>query len=223
MNSHHIVVVILCALYSNFSNAATWAEMGDAGDMPNSAQIISGVGDLTEISGFISSDPFHHVDMFQIYISNHTTFWATSNKSNFLFDGPQLFLFDSDGYGIYASGLTSGSTLTAGSPIGPKYSGIYYLAISPFNIDAQGLNSFGTESLIFTDSTNDLVVGPDGNGGSSPITGWGGTYSGNTTDYTITLNGASFISSVPLPPALWFFISGLLGLIGIARKKRATS
>ena len=30
-------------------------------------------------------------------------------------------------------------------------------------------------------------------------------------------------AQIPIPPAIWLFGSGLLGLIGIARKKRVTS
>ena len=29
------------------------------------------------------------------------------------------------------------------------------------------------------------------------------------------------ISTVPVPPAIWLFISGLLGLVGISRRKKA--
>lgn len=48
---------------------------------------------------------------------------------------------------------------------------------------------------------------------------------GVTDDY-YTDNGGSFtidiyqIRAIPLPPALWLFGSGLLGLVGISRKKR---
>jgi hypothetical protein len=31
----------------------------------------------------------------------------------------------------------------------------------------------------------------------------------------------TFTNAVPIPPALWLFGSGLLGLIGIARRKKA--
>ena len=37
---------------------------------------------------------------------------------------------------------------------------------------------------------------------------------------TFGIDGVS-LSPVPLPPALWLFGSGLLGLIGIARRRKA--
>jgi hypothetical protein len=40
-----------------------------------------------------------------------------------------------------------------------------------------------------------------------------------TVDYSILLTGTA--STVPIPPAIWLFGSGLLGLIGIARHKEA--
>jgi len=41
---------------------------------------------------------------------------------------------------------------------------------------------------------------------------------------TFALNGNGFLmpSNVPVPPAVWLFGSGLLGLIGIARRKKST-
>ena len=37
---------------------------------------------------------------------------------------------------------------------------------------------------------------------------------------TIDVVRLSVVSAVPVPPALWLFGSGLLGLIGIARRKK---
>ena len=38
---------------------------------------------------------------------------------------------------------------------------------------------------------------------------------------TLTFTSSAIPAAVPLPPALWVFGSGLLGLIGVARKKAA--
>ena len=46
-------------------------------------------------------------------------------------------------------------------------------------------------------------------------------------EYTLNLNGPNSydgtfeVSSVPVPAAVWLFGSGLLGLIGVARRKKA--
>jgi hypothetical protein len=41
-------------------------------------------------------------------------------------------------------------------------------------------------------------------------------------DKSYALNGLGFLmpAAVPIPPSVWLFGSGLLGLIGIARRKK---
>jgi hypothetical protein len=50
------------------------------------------------------------------------------------------------------------------------------------------------------------------------------TLAGNSYlgDKSYALNGRGFLmpAAVPIPPAVWLFGSGLLGLIGVARRKR---
>ena len=41
---------------------------------------------------------------------------------------------------------------------------------------------------------------------------------GGTWDYSLTFN-VEEVSSVPIPSAVWLFGSGLIGLIGLARRK----
>ena len=42
-----------------------------------------------------------------------------------------------------------------------------------------------------------------------------------STDSTATISNLALTQVVPIPPAVWLFGSGLLGLIGIARRKKA--
>ena len=51
--------------------------------------------------------------------------------------------------------------------------------------------------------------------GAFHVNGLGST----TLSYTLHLEGT--VSNIPLPPAVWLFGSGLLGLIGISRRKKA--
>ena len=61
----------------------------------------------------------------------------------------------------------------------------------------------------------------DGNGdgvpgypmASGPFPGWNATFGGTVT--------VTSVSAVPVPAAVWLFGSGLLGLVGVARRKRA--
>jgi hypothetical protein len=45
----------------------------------------------------------------------------------------------------------------------------------------------------------------------------GGPFNGVTGNWTIT----GVVSAVPVPAAAWLFGSGLLGLVGVARRRRA--
>lgn len=48
------------------------------------------------------------------------------------------------------------------------------------------------------------------------------TFIGTAFDANQVSMGFNYsISAIPLPPALWLFGSGLLGLVGIARRKKA--
>ena len=96
--------------------------------------------------------------------------------------------------------------------------GLYHIAISPWNIDPFGpKDEFGFDERIWLQGSSL----PDGPAALLPVSGWGGSYSAVSSGYTINLTGAEFISAVPIPPALWLFGSGLMGLVGIARKKQS--
>jgi filamentous hemagglutinin family protein len=173
---------------------------GDAGQLLGTAQVL-GTGSavpLESISGnlFSSAD----VDLFQIYLAGERTFSATTVDGTDI--DTQLFLFDSDGFGVYANDDQSGcdcfqSTLPAGDGLTPIAPGIYYLAVSSYDSDP---SSVGGE--IFPDDF-ESVVGATGDGGESPLGGWNDEGFG-TGSYTINLTGAeatvsTFTEPVPEP------------------------
>jgi hypothetical protein len=193
------------------SNAlGAWTEIGDAGDLPGTAQIVAGTGPLTSISGTISQD----ADMYQIYISDALGFSAEVVTSDF---DSQLFLFDASGMGVYANddngAILVPSLLPAGHPSGPASAGIYYLAISAFDYDA---SSSGGE--IFPDDWTE-VVGPTGPGGGSPVSSWSGLALGESGQYMIELTGASYVNVIPAPGAILLGSIGL-GLVNWLRRRR---
>ena len=73
-------------------NAFTWAEVGDAGSLPSTAQIVTGIGTLDYITGNISSSD---IDMFDIYLSGGSFSAATYPLSSI--SDPELYLFDNSG------------------------------------------------------------------------------------------------------------------------------
>ena len=90
------------------------------------------------------------------------------------------------------------------------FPGDYMLAIGAFNLNPEdaifGFNNY-SDNLPYSCNTdidgNCLYVANYHHG-----------------DYQVTLTGDVTISAVPIPPAMWLFGSGLIGLIGICRRNK---
>jgi hypothetical protein len=222
-----IALVCTFALVASAS-ALTWTEVGDAGDLPATAQVITGtdpLDSLTTISGsllelILNDTPTGQsfdADMYMINITDPGIFSATTNLAGVTLD-TQLFLFDSTGLGVYAHDETSDtnhqSTLPAGHAFGPQAAGIYYLLITSFDLDP--VNAAG---LVFpNDPPFDTVYGPTGPGGQLPITGYIGE--GTPGLYTIALTGASpVVPAVPEPATLLLLGSGVAGWAWASRNR----
>lgn len=182
-----------------------WTEIGDAGDLPGTAQVPIGSGPLTTIMGTLPGD--YDADMYEIYIVDPAGFSAYASGYD-----PQLFLFDASGMGVYADD-DSGSGFDAYLPLGNTYSptsaGIYYLGVSFYDRDPHSL-----DGPIF----DEWDLTPTGPGVGKPISSWSGS-GGSVCDndnYTITLTGTNYI---PAPGAL--LLSGFgVGLVGWLRRRR---
>jgi len=163
------------------------SEVGDAGNLPGTAQDPGGVGPLTSIAGAGGGGD---EDMYRICITNPSAFSATT-VAMATFD-TQLFLFDSTGRGVYSNddvSPTLESLLPAGDVNSPTAVGIYFLAINSFDNEAQ--NAGG---LIFNNIGFTTVNGPTGPGGANPITSWNGG-GGPGGLYAIVLTGSAATSS----------------------------
>ena len=81
-----------------------------------------------------------------------------------------------------------------------------------------GVDPSGALPLVLDTATNllDYTPGQQGIGGS-PLRD--GPFTGSNFNFEIT---SLTVTSVPVPAAVWLFGSGLLGLIGVARRKRSS-
>jgi len=106
---------------------------------------------------------------------------------------------------------------------------IFTLTATPDNILGTYSGTFSAGSLLSgTFSGLSVLSTPNISQFSGNVTYTGGSLKGNLTGGTIvgtfmgtTLLGAKIgaVSAVPVPAAVWLFGSGLLGLVGIARRK----
>ncbi|MBL8878678.1 MAG: PEP-CTERM sorting domain-containing protein [Phycisphaerales bacterium] len=188
--------------------AQTWDETtnggGDAGDLPATAQVTTGAGPLSTITGSITSE---HADMYKILICDEGRFSATT-VGGASWD-TELFLFDANGAGVTFSddsASTTQSTLTSNFVVA---NGVYFLAVSRYDRDP--VNAAGAE--IWADTPFATERAPDGPGAGNPIpAGWNSTAT-TAGNYSIALTGACF---VPEPTSA---ILLALGSLAFARRR----
>lgn len=209
------LVVSLAA--TSRAGAAFWNEVGDAGNLPGSAQAIVGVAPLDGIRGTISTafDP----DMYRIFITGGGTFSATTvGQPGSLFD-TALYLFDAQGRGVYANddevgGASFRSTLPAGDARTPLAAGIYYLLIAQNSYFPSDVNL----NTIFPIFPQRSVAGPTDPGGPNPIASYVGFTASEVGTYTIAITGAMFI--VPEPSSLTLTVIAAATSLAVARTRR---
>jgi hypothetical protein len=191
----------------------------DAGDVSASAQSCAGIGALTGIQGVLRGEPFLGVpdyqDLFEIFISNPSTFSATTMPLGGGADfDTNLWLFGPLGQGLLGNrNFDVSTTFSRLTPIAADGSfvlsspGIYIVGVS-------GGNSMPTSggNFIFNFATSTELSGPDGPGGAGIHDGWSG--STETGTYFIQLTGVSY---VPGPGGASVV---LIGGLGAFRRRR---
>jgi len=219
-----------------FSSAAVyggpdWVEQGDAGSTIGSAQLVLGLGQIESIVGTLSSgtaagttigDPGSPPDFEDVYLLRIETPGAFSFQvMNANFD-PQLFLFNvtipGEGLGLLANNDTPMSMLpfltspaTDGTGATVLLPGVYALGVSGL-----GRVPVSRTGLIFNFASPTEVSGPDGLGGTNPLSGWTGV--GQTGGYLVEMTGVGFFD-IPAPGGAAVMLLGL-GVTGGRRRRR---
>jgi hypothetical protein len=167
-------------------------EAGDAGDLPATAQDLSGAP-VDAIDGTIAAGDDQ--DLYRICIEGGGGFSASTVGGTVL--DTQLYLFDAAGLGVYGnddSQATRQSNLPAFDELTPAAPGVYLLAVTPYDRDPESEAGaiFGGGGLL----------APTAPGAAEPLSGWDGR-EGLPGDYRIALTGtAGCVPPDETPPAV---------------------
>ncbi|WP_022852497.1 DVUA0089 family protein [Thermodesulfatator atlanticus] len=204
-----LVVWLLLGIGKGY--AVSFTEVGDAGETLDTAHEV--INATTQIFGTVEQNS---ADLF-VFSWNGGALEITTvnpdpvNQPDF---DTQLFLFDVNGYGVWANDDTT-TDLTSRIYDANLPAGIYYLGISSYDYDPYDI--FDNE--IFPDSPYDQQFAPQSN---QPLAYWDGT-TGDTISYRIDFS-APVNSPNPVPEPSTVMLVGLalsfLGYLGL-RTKRA--
>jgi hypothetical protein len=134
-----------------------------------------------------------------VCLSDGASFSATTVAQTSL--DTQLFLFNSDGLGVYSNDdagiAVRGSRLPAQHRFSPAAGGEYFLALSSFNNDPHSAAGEIFPDVFSSSLYPDGVVNAAAVGGDEPVNGWSGPTRGPAGPYTINLTGTAGCDTTP--------------------------
>ncbi len=216
------MAAMAAASFALGAQAQTWDESvhggADAGSLVGTAQLTTGGGPLSAISGVTGVGD--EQDLFIINIVDVLNFSAITGVGS---HDTQLWLFDMAGHLVagnddsVASPSDFGSALFAGpnddGTPGLTTPGTYVLAVSGWGGGNVGDPIDANNDPLSTQAVFSELTGPDGAGGANPLAGW--MAGAETGAYNILLSG---VEAVPAPGAL--ALLGLAGLVGARRRRQ---
>jgi hypothetical protein len=217
--SNVLLTLVLTLTVNSFSNAATLAIDLDihTPGIQNSATLILGNDHRFEV--VFTGDGTTLFDTFALDLVHDTPGVAVhSPLAGAIVESAPLMAFDIYGANQLSANapLTPGSTPTPQGFVGGLGGvGMSSLGGSPFNLAGED-ETIG----LFSVSLSPLEAGITNLALTGYPFGIGAGLSSAGAHVPVTLQGAT-VTVVPIPPALWLFASGLLGLFGIRQRRGA--
>jgi hypothetical protein len=207
MRNRFVFVTAAVAVCAGFARASVITEVGDAGSIPSTAQIVpDAVFDGTPISLQGTLPVGSDVDMYRIKIDNPASFSASvvAHITSTIVADTQIFLFNSAGVGVVFDDndplASDGRSRITGQLVPAP--GVYYLAVSFFDVDPVNIGNVE----LWNDSPNNVERAPDGPAADFAVDHWFGDVN-KGAGYTITI--------IPAPSA----VLPLLGLAALRRRR----
>lgn len=201
MRHHRIhtpcAAVLALALCPLAASAATFYDV-EGNDTFGAANPVQG-GSHTIVGSIGNVDD---VDIFRFSLAAGSGFNVTITQNTF---DVSMVLLDANGYSWGGNDGWDGPINTT-----IVNSGTYYLGISAYQNEA--VDMFGNFLRDWSWQSDEYTLG-------TTFAGWSGQ-AFDFGDYTLSVNS---VSAVPVPAAAWLFGSGLTGLIGLARRRRAAA
>ena len=227
MKKPELVLSLLGAIAVSFSAQASVIEWVDWTTADNSAG--TAAGNMNTTNGVIGVQYLGDIWSAQT-TTEHTTFWWTEYDpapytGNSVIDNAPG---DNDIIRVQGSGITNTITFSqavympvmAFVSVGSVSTGVSYNFDQPFTLLSEGWGWYGDGS--WTQSGNSFT-GFEAHG-AIQFDGWVSSISWNNDvaefwhGFTV---GVTKVQPVPVPAAVWLFGSGILGLIGVARRKKS--
>jgi hypothetical protein len=189
-----VAVVLFAFATATGVRAQVWNEVGDAGELIGTAQSTVGLSPLTTINGLLGSA--NDVDLYCIRIPNVPPAGALlAGLQCAAVQGPNVWLFDAGGNGVFAASNCSGGYKAILAPNVSLAPGTYYVAVAYGGVDPYSIGGAIWVPAFLPQRA------PDGPGGAFLLSSWVGTGSVQPNNqYTVTLQYVAYCDT-PTPTA----------------------
>jgi len=207
-------------LTGSYQSYVTSHELNSTGGGTADAQNLNSTGSGSGYELTIAAD---FTETVTSVINGNVTFNITGGSANLWFDTTPDFDFNND-TGFSATNAILTGTIVGGS--GTLISGgLFGVTSIDIVVDSYDANVFSPDNIVAGNSVFTLqITNPTNAAFLDGIRNGAKSVNGNTVDIDdllLAADGNLALQAVPIPAAVWLFASGLLGLVGMAKRRKA--